>query len=305
MATPSTPGNAPGVLQWFPLFTVVIWAGNTLVTKLSAGLIAPGSMTFYRWFLAFVLLLPFTAAGLWRERALVRQHWPKLAALGILGMVIYQGLAYYAAPNTSATNMGILIALTPLCSALLSNVLTGERLTWGALLGGVVSLAGVLWLIARGSLANLAHLHLGSGDALMLAAVLANSLYAVLLQRWHLPLSSWAQLTVQVGCALVFLLPWYLGSERSPITAANGPLVLYAGVLASVLAPYLWISGVQAVGPSRASVFTNLIPLLVAIAAVVWLGEQLALYHAVGGALALAGVWLGQAVRRPVLKAAH
>ncbi|MFF7708187.1 EamA family transporter [Pseudomonas sp. NPDC007930] len=300
MATASSPGKPLGVLSFFPLFTVVIWSGNTLVTKLSAGLIGPASITFYRWLLAFVLLLPFTAAGLWRARAQVREHWPKLAALGVLGMVIYQGLAYYAAHSTSATNMGILLALSPLCSALLSSVLANERLTWGALLGGVVSLLGVLWLISQGSLANIAHLQLGGGDALMLVAVLANALYGVLLRRWHLPLNSWAQLTVQVGCALVFLLPWYLAGERSPLTAQNLPLVLYAGTLASVLAPFLWISGVQAVGPSRASLFLNLIPLLVALAAVLWLGEQLGSYHLVGGALALAGVWLGQAVRRPL-----
>ncbi|UFH51692.1 DMT family transporter [Pseudomonas sp. KNUC1026] len=284
----------------FPLFTVVLWAGNTLVTKLSAGLIAPASITFYRWALAFLLLLPFTAAGLWRERERVRRHLPQLAALGLLGMVIYQGLAYSAAHSTSATNMGILIALSPLMSALLSSVLAREPLTWGALLGGLVSFAGVLCLIARGEPGNVAHLQLNAGDGLMLIAVLANALYGVLLRRWQLPLSTWLQLTVQVGCALVCLLPWYLLGERSGITAQSLPLVLYAGLLASILAPWLWINGVQAVGPSRASLFLNLIPLIVALVAVGWLGERLAPYHAVGGALALLGVWLGQALRRPL-----
>ncbi|MBD1587431.1 DMT family transporter [Pseudomonas typographi] len=288
------------MLQLFPLFTVVIWAGNTVVTKLSAGLIGPASITFYRWLLAFVVLLPFTAAGLWRARAQVCRHWPKLAALGTLGMVIYQGLAYYAAQTTSATNMGILVALSPLFSALLSSLLAGERLTRGAVCGGVVSVGGVLWLIARGHLANLAQIQMGGGDGLMLLAVLANALYGVLLRRWHLPLGSWAQLTVQVGCALVFLLPWYGLSERSALTPANVPLVLYAGLIASVLAPWLWINGVQAVGPSQASLFLNLIPVLVALAAVLWLGEQLAAYHFVGAALALAGVWLGRAWRAPL-----
>ncbi|WP_218191657.1 MULTISPECIES: DMT family transporter [unclassified Pseudomonas] len=284
----------------FPLFTVVLWAGNTLVTKLSAGLIAPASITFYRWALALLLLLPFTAAGLWRERRSVRRHWPQLAALGLLGMVIYQGLAYSAAQSTSATNMGILIALSPLMSALLSSLLAREPLTWGALLGGLVSFAGVLCLIARGEPGNIAHLRLSGGDGLMLVAVLANALYGVLLRRWQLPLGAWLQLTVQVACALVCLLPWYLLGERSGITAQSLPLVLYAGLLASILAPWLWINGVQAVGPSRASLFLNLIPLIVALVAVGWLGERLAPYHAMGGALALLGVWLGQALRRPL-----
>ena len=79
----------------FPLVTVLIWSGNTLVTKLSSGLIAPASITFYRWALAFLALTPFMLPGVWRARQQLRGLMPQLFCLGVLGMLVYQGLAYY------------------------------------------------------------------------------------------------------------------------------------------------------------------------------------------------------------------
>ncbi len=288
----------------FPLITVLIWSGNTLVTKLSSGLIAPPSITFYRWALAFLLLSLFMLPGAWRARRQLLGLWPKLMTLGLLGMLVYQGLAYYAAATTSATNMGILIALSPLLSSLFASVLTDERLTQGALAGGVVSFAGVLWLISGGQPQALVNFHLSPGDALMLLAVMANALYGVLLRRWNFDLSRWLQLYVQIGCALLFLTPWFLLTEPSPLTAENLPLVLYAGTLASIGAPWLWIKGIQTLGPARASLYMNLMPVMVAVAAMWLLDEALGWHHLVGGGLALAGVWLGQSLRKPLRQSA-
>lgn len=293
-------GREQGWHHIFPLITVLIWSGNTLVTKLAAGRITPPSITFYRWALAFVVLSLFMLPSVWRARQQVRALFPKLFTLGVLGMMVYQGLAYFAANTTSATNMGILIALSPLLSSLFSTVLTDDRLTRGALAGGVVSFAGVLWLISGGHPQTLVDFHLKPGDALMLIAVSANALYGVLLRRWNFDLSRWVQLYVQIGCALLFLTPWFFLSGPSPITADNLPLVLYAGTLASIGAPWLWIKGIQSLGPARASLYMNLMPVMVAVAAMWFLGEELGLHHLIGGGLALAGVWLGQAMRAPL-----
>lgn len=112
-----------------PLATVLIWSGNAVVTKAASGVIAPGSIAFYRWVLALLVLLPFVGPAAWRERATALRHWKKLAALGALGMVIYQSLAYEAAATTTAVNMGVILALMPLFSTVLANILAAERLT--------------------------------------------------------------------------------------------------------------------------------------------------------------------------------
>ena len=99
-----------------PLAAVIIWSINVIVTKLAVGAISAISISFYRWVLAFLLLSPFLVMPLWRQRAVIVPYLPKLAVLGLLGMLMYQGLAYEAAHTTSATNIGILNAMIPLCT---------------------------------------------------------------------------------------------------------------------------------------------------------------------------------------------
>ena len=284
----------------FPLLAVMIWTGNTLVTKLASVTIEPAAITFYRWLLAGLILSPFLLHNVWRQRAIVAAHWPKLAFLGFLGMGMYQGLAYEAAKTTSAINMGVVVALMPLLSTLLGNLFAGEALTAARIGGAGLSLLGLVFLSTHGHPAELldgtAHL----GDALMLLAVASNALYGVLLKRWAVPLSTWQQLYVQIGFGILLLLPFWWLAPSSPLTANNALLILYAGIPASIGAPFFWMRGIKQLGPVRASLFMNLLPLFVAGAAATLLSEQLHAYHAVGGLLALAGVWWGQ--RQPTAK---
>ena len=281
----------------FPLLAVLIWTGNTLATKMAAGLIEPAAITFYRWLLAGVVLSPFLLRAVWRQRAIVAAHWPKLAFLGFLGMGMYQGLAYEAAKSTSAINMGVVVALMPLLSALLSSFFAGEALTVSRVGGAGLSLVGLLFLSTHGHPGELLNGAAHFGDALMLLAVASNALYGVLLKRWAVPLSTWQQLYVQIGFGVLVILPFWWLAPSSPVTAQNAPLILYAGIAASIGAPFCWMSGIKRLGPARASLFMNLLPLFVALAASTFLGEQLHAYHAVGGLLALAGVWWGQRQR--------
>jgi len=278
----------------YPLLAVLVWTGNTLVTKAAAVAIEPAAITFYRWLLAGLVLTPFVLRSVWRQRAVVAAHWPQLALLGCLGMGMYQGLAYEAAKTTSAINMGVVVALMPMISALLSSLFAGEALTRARVGGAALSLFGLWILSTRGEplalLDGAAHV----GDALMLVAVASNALYGVLLKRWAVPLSTWQQLYVQIGFGLLLVLPFWWFAPGSPITEHNIPLILYAGIPASIGAPFFWMRGIQKLGPARASLFMNLLPLFVALAASTLLGEQLHAYHAVGGLLALAGVWWGQ-----------
>ena len=291
----STALNAPPTaivsgLALAPLWAVLIWTGNTLVTKVAAVVIDPASIAFYRWVLAFLVLTPFVGRAAWRQRAVVSRHWAKLAVLGGLGMATYQGLAYEAARTTSAVNMGVIVAMMPLLSALLASLLSSEALSKRQIVGTAISLFGLIVLSTHGQLLALVHADIHIGDGLMLIAVASNALYGVLLRRWALPLSTWQQLYVQIGFGVLVLLPFWLAGPMSAITPGNAPLILYAGTAASIGAPFFWMTGVQQLGAARASLFMNLLPVLVAIAAWALLDEQLHLYHAVGAATTLLGV---------------
>ena len=280
---------------------MLIWSGNTIVTKAAAAAIDPASIALYRWVLAFLILTPFALRPILRNRDIVRQNWLKLATLGALGMAVYQGLAYNAAKTTSATNMGVMQALMPLLSALLAGALAAERLTRWRIAGAVSSLAGLVIMTTHGRAASLLEHGPSPGDALMLIAVTANSLYGVLLKRWSIPLPTWQQMYVQIAFAIALLFPFWLLGPMNPITAANAPMILYAAIPASLAAPFCWITGVKRLGAARTALFINLLPPLVALVAWTTLHETLDTAQLAGAALALLGVSLG--LRQPATRA--
>lgn len=286
----------------FPLIAVLIWSINTIVSKLSAGSIDPAAISFYRWLLALLVLTPFVLPGVWRMRKIIRPHLWRLAILGLLGMVLYQSLAYYAAHSVSALFMGIIGALIPLLTVLLSVVILRIAPTLGILLGSVISFCGLVWLVSEGDVMQLLNHGMGKGELMMLAASTSYALYGVLTKRWALPLPIWQSLYVQIVFGVLLLLPGFLLAPDVSLNWHNLPLVAFAGLFASIIAPFLWIHGVQRLGASTTSIFMNLTPLFTALIAVLFLHEQLHSYHWIGGGLTLGGVILAQRLRTPLTR---
>ncbi|WP_299235185.1 DMT family transporter [uncultured Halomonas sp.] len=283
-----------------PLGAVLIWSGNMTINQLTVGTIAPSSIAFLRWVLALAVLTPLVAPAAWQHRATIRREWPKLAVLGLLGMGLWQGLAYMAAETTSATNMGILAAMVPLLTVLLSALILREPPSLGGVAGGALALVGVAILLGRGSPLSLLELTVARGDALMLVAATCYALYGVMLKRWPIALPPWVLLYGQVIFAVLILLPPYLLGPMTPVDSSNIGLILYAGIPASIITTFLWMLAIRRIGASQASIFINLMPLFSAIIAMFALGERIALFHFLGGALILAGVVMAQTLTRPL-----
>ena len=278
----------------YPLLAIFIWAGNTVITKMSAGAIFPAEIGFYRWLLAGLLFTPFMLKAVIAHWPQIRPNLGKIFILGVLGMAVYQSLAYFAATLTTATNMGIILSLMPLMSLAMAIISLGQRLTAGALVGALLSFAGVLVVVSSGSLGTLLEHGVNLGDAMMLIATLAYAVYSTLLKKWQLRLPPLVLLYLQVLVAVVVLLPLFVISDKVGPTLQNIPLVLYACLLASMLAPLAWMQAVVRLGPSRTTLFFNLLPLITALIAAVVLHEQLAWFHLVGGLLTLGGVVLSE-----------
>ena len=285
---------------WYPLLAVLIWSGNAIVCKLAAGTIEPGVIAFYRWLLAWLLVTPFMARTVWQQRQQIRPHLRRLMILALLGMMLNQSLGYYAAQSISAVNIGILNALIPLLTVLLSLWLLRDTPTLGVATGSVLSFAGLLWLVSEGQPARLLAQGISQGDLLMMLSVFTYALYGVLLKRWSQPFSGWLMLYLQMSAALLWLLPDFLRSDSWALTADNLPLVLYAALPASLLGTLFWLQGVRHLGANRTAIFMNLLPLFTTGIAVLWLGERLQSYHLWGGSLTLLGVLLCQLWRQPL-----
>ncbi len=285
-----------------PFFAILLWAGNVIVSRLSAHSIGPQAITFYRLAFAAALMTPFVARPAWRNRAAIWPHLGQIGILGFLAMCLFQSLSYLAAETTSATNMAVITALTPLLTVALSALLLGETPSIGMIGGGVLALGGLVYLVSGGEPLILFTGGAHPGDALMLVAALVYALYGVLLKRWRLPIPGWQSTYLQALSALAIMFPAFLATPASlrPLNAETLPLIAYAGGLASVVLPFLWIRGVDRLGPSRCAIFMNLLPVFTAIGAIAMLGEPVRPFHVIGGGLALAGVGCAQLFRRPL-----
>lgn len=281
----------------YPLLAVLIWSANTVVSKAAADVLDPAAISLYRCVVAAVVLTPLFLRPLWRARRELAPHLPRFAVLSLLGMVMYQCLAYYAAHRTSATNMGVICALVPLLGLLLNGLVFRQRLAPAAMAGVALSLTGVLYLLGAGNPARLLSNGINVGDGLMLLGAAAYALYGILFKRWSPPFGQWLNLYVQVLLAVALLAPLATTAETLAVPTRGMPLVLFAGVGSSVLAAYFWMRGLQQLGSERTAIFMNLLPLFTALFASVTLGEQIHAYHWLGGGLILLGVTLSQ--RKP------
>lgn len=288
--------------QLFPLLAVLIWAANTVVSKAAAGLIDPAAISFYRWVVAALALSPFCLPLLWRRRGELRPWLGKLLILAALGMVLYQCIAYYAAHQTSATNMGVIGSLIPLLTVVLGALFFGHRPGRQAVMGVLVSLFGVLWLLGQGQPLALLHAGINPGDGLMLLGTTSYALYGLLLRRWQPPFGPWLNLYLQVLLAVLLLVPVAASADSLVIPPDAMGLVLFAGIASSLFAAYCWMRGLATLGPERTAIFMNLMPLCTALMATQSLGEPVHGYHLLGGGLILTGVALSQyRPRRPRL----
>lgn len=277
-----------------PIAAVLIWSVNVVIARVAVDVISPLSISFYRWFFALLVLTPILLPQVWQQRQIVKKYWPKLAVLGLFGMVIYQGLAYVAAHSTTATNMGIINGLIPLVTIVVATFLLKERPSRYAIAGGLLSLLGLAVLIGQGNPANILKGDIHSGDGLMLLAVIAYACYGVLLRRWQIPLSTWRSVYMQIFFGALFQLPLVMYAGFSPFTIQNGWIIVFSVGFPSILAPFLWMKAIAALGPNRSSIFMNLLPVFTALIAIFYLGEVWHSYHTLGGLLALSGVLLAQ-----------
>ncbi|MGH6610707.1 MAG: DMT family transporter, partial [Burkholderiaceae bacterium] len=171
-----------------PLF----WAGNAVIARALVGEFPPLALSFCRWALAFMVLAPFTALTVWHHRTVIREHWRLLAWTGLLGVGCYNSFQYLALQTSTAVNATLIGASGPIITLLVGAVFFTSSVDQRQWVGAGVSLAGVLWVIARGEPSNLLQLQFAIGDLIMLAATLAWSIYTWLLrkQRPPLPLSA-------------------------------------------------------------------------------------------------------------------
>ncbi|HCG8430707.1 TPA: DMT family transporter [Vibrio parahaemolyticus] len=277
-----------------PFFTVMIWGGNSIVNKMAASTIEPSAMSFYRWFVAMVLLTPLCLPAVIKQRHVIRPYLTKLAFLALLGMVLNQSLGYYAGLTTTASNMALITSLVPLISVFLSVPLLGKSVSMLSIVGGVISLGGLAFMLGHGDVTYFLHQDMTQGDSLMLLAALVYAAYCVLLKRWKMPFNSLTLVYMQGFFSVIMLTPLWLSSEQLLPSQDALPLIAYAGIAASIFAPLMWVKAIDLIGADSSAMFMNLMPVVSVALASTLLGEEIHVYHIIGGLMVISGVILSQ-----------
>jgi drug/metabolite transporter (DMT)-like permease len=274
----------------------LFWAGNWVVGRAMRHDIPPVAMGFWRWALALLILLPFAAPELWRNRHVISRDWVKLALLGALGATVFNTLIYVALQYTAATNGILFNSVPPILIVLISWVVLRDRLTGWQAVGVVLSFAGVAAIVARGDPAQLAALQFSQGDIWLFVAMVLWAVYTLLLRWRPAELSATGFLAAMLALSLPFVLPFYLWelAERGgfAVTASTVAALAYYATLPSVVAYLFWNRAVAQTGPNRAGLSTHLMPVFGAVLSVIFLDEALYAYHFVGAVLIFAGIWL-------------
>lgn len=279
----------------------LLWAGNAVVGRVVGELVPPMTLNFLRWALAFLILLPLAHGVLRRGGPLaVWPHWRRFALLGLLGVGCYNALQYLALQTSSPLNVTLVAGSSPVFMLGVGAMFFGQRISARQVAGAMLSIAGVLVVLARGQPAVLAQVRLVPGDVYVLIATLAWAFYSWLLARpdespqiradWAAFLM--AQLVFGLGWAGLFAAgEWALTIDAHidwgwPLAAA----LVYVAIGPAVLAYRCWATGVQRVGPNVAGFFANLTPLFAALLSAAFLGELPQIYHALAFALIVGGI---------------
>jgi drug/metabolite transporter (DMT)-like permease len=284
-----------GLAYLFLVIAPLCWAANVVLARGVVHIIAPVSLAFWRWLIAFLILLPFTWSGIKRDWKTAIQHWKILIALSILGISSFNTLLYTAVHTTTAINVALVQTAMPSMIILISRLFFCERIRNIQVVGVICCILGACLVVLRGSLHTFLKLSFVKGDLLMIAAVFLYALYCVLLRkrpRMH-PMSF---LTYTFGVGVLGLIPLYVWE-----TATLGPVaftreaafsILFVAVFPSIVAYFCWNRGIEMIGASRAGLFINLVPVFASIMAILWLNESLEIFHVAGMTLIFGGMIL-------------
>ena len=275
----------------------LFWSGNFIVGKVATLFeIPPLTLNFYRWFIAFLILCPFTLKGVIMNFEEIKKNFLVLVIMGFTSISVFNSVVYYSLNYTQVLNGVLMISTIPVFIIFFSGLFKTESIKIYQIIGVVISLMGVLSIITKLDLSLLLSLKLNKGDLWMLVAMISWTTYSLLLGKKKVKLEPFIFLQTIIIIGLLFLLPMYIAEVlvgkkitiNFPVIMTIGYVVFFAGIGAYTF----WNAAIKLIGPSRSGVFLHLMPIFSSLMAVFLLGEQFSFHHIVGTLLIISGILL-------------
>ena len=254
-------------------------------------------MTCLRWAVALIPSLIAARPALKQDWPALRARWVYLTAMGAAGYTVFVALFYVAAHHTSALNLSIIQGAIPALVLMGARVFLKVRFSASQVVGALITMLGVAVIAAQGDPAKLAALAFNSGDVMMVAAAVLYAGYTIgLRQRPNVSgVSMLAAMAVAAFITSVPLMIWEIASGGFIWPTWAGLVVLaFVALGPAFIAQLTFMRGVELIGPGRAGVFVNLVPVFGAVMAVAILSEPFAAYHVLALLLVVGGIAIAQ-----------
>ena len=277
--------------------TTLFWSGNFILGKFSALFqVPPFTLNFYRWLLVWIILFPFTFSEIKNNLLFIKSNFSILFVLGITSISAFNSIVYYSLNFTQVINAVLMLSAIPILTLLISNFLKIDQIKLLQVLGLCLSIFGVVIVISKGNFEIIKNLYFNKGDLWMLIAALSWSIYSAFLKKIKLPFSQFSLIQVISTIGLIFLLPqfFYEKSQGSELVLNLPTLFIlsYVVFFAAIGAYYCWQKAISIIGPSKSTMFVQLIPLSSAILAIIIFKETFQLFHLFGALFILSGIYL-------------
>ncbi|MBL8702380.1 MAG: DMT family transporter [Alphaproteobacteria bacterium] len=287
----------------------VIWGTNHVVTRAVSNDVPLVALTFWRWAIAVLFMVPIAWPWLRRDAALLWAHRHAIALAGLNGMGVF-GIAISAGPFfTTAANVSLISSTTPIWVIALGALTGIERVTRRQGVGILLAFLGTAHIVLAGRWGALAEIRPALGDLISVAAAMLWAVFSLQMRRLPRGLHP-LSLTVCAAVAglgllgLVYLAwglgghPWLRPATPTMSDASAFALVAYIALGPTFLGNVFFTIGVQRIGAAVAGAILYLTPVVSTVLAITLLGERLQLFHVVG----IAGIALGlglTTMRRP------
>ena len=281
----------------------LFWSGNFFTGKIASLYdLTPFKLSFLRWSLAFLLLLPFTYRKIIKDFDKYKKNLPYILFTSILGVTIFNSFTYLSLQTSMVINSSIMASITPLLIIFFSWLIFKTQTYFMQFFGIILSIIGVILIITKAKLTNLIDLNFTTGDLWMLAAVFSWGLYSVLLKKIDSSLSQLATLEVMIFFGLIFIFPFYvfesLNNSFLPKDTNEILMISYVAIFASITSFFAWNKGVSILGANKASLFLHLIPVFSSMWAILFLGENFSFFHLLGTIFIVLGIVLSNINRK-------
>lgn len=282
---------------FFLTLSSFFWSGNFFTGKLAFNNeLSPFKLSFFRWFLAFIILIPFTIKNIKKDFYIYKKYFFLLSFVSFLGVTIFNSFTYISLQTALVINSSLMTSITPVLVIGFSWLIFKTKTTYLKFSGIFISLLGAICIVLKGNLINLLNLYFTPGDIWMFIAVFSWALYSVLLKKIDNKLSQLATLEVIIFIGLIFIFPFYIYESFEhqffPDKLIDLYMIFYVAIFAGIISFFCWNKGVSIIGPNRASLFLHLIPVFSSVWAVFFLNESFSFYHLIGIILIIIGITL-------------